>query len=81
MGANISQEEIISILSKIFLADLVNHQERIRNEKKRFVHYTTAESALNILKSEEIWLRNATLMNDYMEVIPIRCGYFRRRCR
>lgn len=34
----------------------------------RFVHYTSAEAALNIIKNKELWLRNATCMDDYREV-------------
>lgn len=34
----------------------------------RFVYYTTAETATNILKNRQVWLRSTTAMNDYMEV-------------
>jgi hypothetical protein len=34
----------------------------------KFVHYTTAEAAFNIIKSKRIWMRNATCMADYREV-------------
>ena len=34
----------------------------------RFVHYTSAQSALDILQSNCIWMRNATCMNDYNEM-------------
>jgi len=34
----------------------------------RFVHYTSAEAALNIIKSKRIWMRNTTCMSDYREV-------------
>ncbi len=33
-----------------------------------FVHYTSAEAALNILNSREVWFRNSSTMNDYSEV-------------
>ena len=35
---------------------------------KRFVHYTSAEAALNIIKTKRIWMRNTTCMSDYREV-------------
>ena len=42
---------------------------RIINEKNlKFVQYTSAESAANILKNKEVWLRNAQCMNDYSEI-------------
>jgi hypothetical protein len=38
----------------------------------RFVHYTSAEAALGILRSKRLWLRNTQSMVDYREV---RHGY------
>ncbi|MGA9867000.1 MAG: DUF2971 domain-containing protein [Acetobacteraceae bacterium] len=34
----------------------------------RFVHYTSADAALSIIKSKRIWMRNTTCMSDYREV-------------
>ena len=34
----------------------------------RFVHYTSAESALKIIESKRVWMRNTTCMSDYREV-------------
>jgi len=34
----------------------------------RFVHYTSAESALKIITSKRLWMRNTTCMADYREV-------------
>lgn len=34
----------------------------------RFVHYTSAENALSIIKTKRLWMRNATCMSDYREV-------------
>jgi hypothetical protein len=35
---------------------------------KRFVHYTTAEAALKIIKTKRFWMRNTLCMADYREV-------------
>lgn len=37
-------------------------------EGTRFVHYTTADVAMSILRSKEIWMRKSSCMNDYLEV-------------
>jgi hypothetical protein len=37
-------------------------------EPIRFVHYTSAEAALNIIKTKRMWMRNTTCMADYREV-------------
>lgn len=39
-----------------------------RERLARFAYYTTAESAFKILSSQQIWLRNARLMNDFSEI-------------
>jgi hypothetical protein len=36
--------------------------------RARYVHYTSAEAALNIIRSKRLWLRNTTCMADYSEV-------------
>jgi hypothetical protein len=37
-------------------------------EYLRFAHYTSAEAALEIIKSKRLWMRNATCMADFREV-------------
>jgi hypothetical protein len=37
-------------------------------QELRFVHYTSAEAALSIIKGKRMWMRNATCMADYREV-------------
>jgi hypothetical protein len=39
-----------------------------REKSQRFVHYTSAATAISILRNKEIWLRRTTAMNDYREV-------------
>lgn len=34
----------------------------------RFVHYTSAEAALKIIRTKRVWMRNTTCMADYREV-------------
>lgn len=61
----------------------VNHVERLMGifmpyfaEKRaiakiagqRFVHYTTADAAVKMLKNEEVWLRKSSVMNDFSEI-------------
>jgi hypothetical protein len=35
---------------------------------KRFVHYTSAEAALDIIRNKRIWMRKTMCMSDYREV-------------
>ena len=34
----------------------------------RFVHYTTADAAMKILRSKEVWMRKSSCMSDFLEV-------------
>lgn len=54
-------------LNSILLPDASDAFDAI-DENSRFVHYTSAQSAFEILKSNCIWMRNATCMNDYNEM-------------
>jgi hypothetical protein len=42
----------------------------------RFVHYTSADAALSIIRSKRIWMRSTMCMSDYREV---QHGYERLR--
>lgn len=39
-----------------------------QRRNQRFVYYTSAETAMRILRNGEIWMRKSHLMNDYREV-------------
>lgn len=43
-------------------------REKLKNEGRKLVYYTSAETALKILDNKEVWMRNARCMNDYSEV-------------
>ena len=40
----------------------------VKAARLRFVHYTSAEAALNIIRTKRLWMRNAVCMADYREV-------------
>lgn len=42
--------------------------EEAKNAKTRFSHYTSAYVATEIIERNEVWLRNALVMNDFSEV-------------
>lgn len=43
-------------------------RRRLIEQDLKLAHYTSAESALNILDSRELWLRPASLMDDFSEI-------------
>lgn len=55
-------------LAALFTPLAAREIRRVRENGVRFVHYTSAETAMKILRGKEMWLRNSTLMNDFSEV-------------
>jgi hypothetical protein len=60
--------EIADRLGQIFFPFAVERTADLVKRKGRFVHYTSAENAINIFNSKQVWLRSARSMNDFMEV-------------
>jgi hypothetical protein len=58
-------------LESIFLPNARARRDALygqHGDQARFVHYTSAEAAVNIIKTKRIWMRNTTCMSDYSEV-------------
>jgi len=55
-------------LAEIFFGFAYARQLSVKEKATRFVHYTNAEAAMNILRTKEVWLRESSCMNDFMEV-------------
>lgn len=60
-------EETIKF-NKIFNPGLIESSTDIKNQNRRFVHYTSANTAMQIIENSEIWFRNSTVMNDFSEI-------------
>ncbi len=53
---------------EIFCPDTINRLSEIKSGNRRFAYYTSADTAMKIIQKKEIWLRNATVMNDFSEI-------------
>ncbi|UCI32542.1 DUF2971 domain-containing protein [Mesorhizobium sp. B4-1-4] len=62
----VTQEELIHF--GIFHPVAVEQYMKVLAAKTRFVHYCSAETAFHIIRSKKMRLRNATVMNDFMEI-------------
>lgn len=51
-------EDFDNKASEIFIPKYVDKIKQIHGNNIRFVHYTSAEAAMNIIKNREVWLRN-----------------------
>lgn len=61
-----SEMNLQRTINKIFFPRI---EERVSGYKKKLVHYTSASSAVNILRSKQFWMRSVSCMNDYQEVL------------
>lgn len=52
----------------IFNPDYLEEGTKIATEGTRFVYYTSADTALKILRNNELWFRNTNVMNDFSEI-------------
>jgi hypothetical protein len=62
------EANVRKLMTATFWAYERQQLDRIKQEGRSFVHYTTTEAALSIINNREIWLRNSAVMNDYSEV-------------
>lgn len=63
-----NQESDASAFVEALLPYAATAAQRVKAAGSRFAYYTTAETAIKVLKHREIWMRNTRVMNDYMEV-------------
>ena len=63
-----TQDEALQLLGEVIYAEGMATVEHAKRNHRKFVHYTSAETAMSIIKNQEIWLRNSSAMNDYSEI-------------
>ena len=62
---NSSDERIDALHRQTFSPYAAAAFDRARTLGGRFVYYTTAATAVQILGNREIWMRNTSAMNDF----------------
>jgi hypothetical protein len=73
-GLTPEQHQLFLRLESIFMPQAKRQRLQARfgdgatGQPTRFVHYTSAEAALAIIRTKRFWMRNATCMSDYREV-------------
>lgn len=63
-----TQDEALKLLGEVIYAESMGIVEHAKRNHRRFVHYTSADTAISIIKNKEVWLRNSSAMNDYSEI-------------
>lgn len=64
IGLTAEQHRIMSI----FFPYAMRKTQDMATSSGKFVHYTSARVAMSILQHREVWMRQATTMNDFMEI-------------
>ncbi|MEP1573633.1 DUF2971 domain-containing protein [Roseibium album] len=54
--------------TQIFMKHTWARSEKLFKSNRRFVHYTSADTAIKIFRTSQVWARNATCMNDFAEL-------------
>jgi hypothetical protein len=52
----------------IFMPQAINQVDSVADGKMRFVHYTSAEVAFQIIRNKQFWMRRSSVMNDFLEI-------------
>lgn len=53
---------------EIFQPDYLGKLLQVSKNNSRFAYYTTADTAIKVIRNCELWFRNATVMNDFSEI-------------
>ncbi len=56
------------MINNIFFPYYLEKLKEVERNCFKFVQYTSASSAMSIIKNKEVWLRNTRCMNDYSEI-------------
>lgn len=64
---NISAEQQKQ-LQRVFMPYAAERLDALIKDDRKLVYYTSGEVALSILKNKEVWMRDASCMNDYLEI-------------
>lgn len=68
MAATSNDPELIARIRSAFFPHTAQRMKQMEDQGRRFVHYTSAEVAVSIIRNAEVWMRNSGVMNDYSEV-------------
>lgn len=69
LSANpMTPQDAVTLLFAVLSPDLMEEARKLKDGESQLVHYTTAENAMQILRTKTFWLRNVRCMNDYSEV-------------
>ncbi len=61
-------EEIRNQVSQLLFPHYTEEVSKVRSDDLLFGHYTSADVAVQILRNKMLWMRKASMMNDFSEV-------------
>jgi len=66
--AKLSTDERTRRILEVFFCYDRKRTKEMGDRKSLLAHYTTAETAMKIIRGRSLWLRNAAVMNDFSEI-------------
>ena len=64
-----TEQRLYGIFHPLAVAKLAEAKEaEARGKTPRFVYYTRAETAMQIIKNRRIWMRKSVCMNDFSKI-------------
>lgn len=60
--------ENLDRLIRIFHPYATMKRDEVRQSGMRFVHYTSADAAMKMIQSRQVWMRKSSTMNDFSEI-------------
>lgn len=58
----------MEIATKVFFPYMWERLEELSSSGARLVHYCGADTAISIIEKHRVWMRNASMMNDFSEI-------------
>jgi hypothetical protein len=65
---NIPNDKTLDRITTILNPSASKRRQDFKESNSRFVHYTSADSGLGIIRTKRMWMRNVTGMTDFREV-------------
>lgn len=63
-----SNENQLLKLAELCMPHALQRLGQLKKDDTKLVHYTSAYAAIEIISKEKVWMRSASVMNDFSEI-------------
>lgn len=68
MERSLELDSVTFKFNQIFCPGFLEANTQVVQENRRFAYYTSADTAMKVIRNRELWFRNAAVMNDFSEI-------------